>query len=306
MRDPYKKTDPLRGLTLSISISESQDAKDNGYTKREVNRSVRDISRAVLAQGGHVAFGHDWREDGVMAEVMRMVVDYQSQQSGSMFGKIPMTNVVPWPRRTSIPEDLRERYRDVLKIIEMPPVEAQDGISKMSEFIAEANALTQARIELTRRSNARLCIGGRVRGSSGFCAGIVEEAALCFTAGLPLYVTRHFGGASSQVIAAIEGKNTIELEAFWASGGVASALVEQGKTDDLFYNRANIFGKFGIREISRKNGLSIEENQQLFNARSMAEVIGLTLTGLGRVARTIRNRDHIINESGAQDRSEHG
>lgn len=42
---------------------------------------------------------------------------------------------------------------------------------------------------------------------------------------------------------------------------------------------------FRIEHLSRFNQLSTEENRKLFEARSLAQVIGLTLTGLGRLAR---------------------
>lgn len=113
-----------------------------------------------------------------------------------------------------------------------------------------AVSLTGIRRKLTAASDARICLGGRTEGSSGRCAGIVEEAHMSLKAGQPLYASEIFGGASAQLIAPLPG---------------------------------------GLEMLSEANALSIEENERLFKASHLSEVIGWVPTGLGRKRRTPLN-----------------
>lgn len=200
MTPPGSSGGPLRGLALAVSISESEGTPGHGFTTREVNRSVRVISRAVLAQGGRVAFGHGWRDDGVMSEVLEMAIEHQASGSQGATDEPLMINLVPWPHRSIASEADRKRYRDVLSIQDMPEPNEPAGTSDESKLVRSAVSLTKMRQSLTLMTNARLCIGGRTKGFSGFCSGIVEEAALSIKHQQPLYLTRLFGGAASQMI----------------------------------------------------------------------------------------------------------
>lgn len=286
---PEEAIGALQGISLGISISESEAAWKHGFTSREVNRSVREISRAILAQGGRVAFGHDWRDDGVMSEVLQIAIEYKASERVPEASTAPMTNLVPWPRRSTVSDEDRERYRGVLEIVEMRPLNPSDEDAKgASRLVREAENLSHMRAVLTERINARICIGGRTSGSSGRCAGIVEEAALSLAAGQPLFITRLFNGASSQVIAALEGIQIAELEAFHPRADIAEAFGVQGAFGDNGTDVTTIFAEALRRGLSGLNPLSEDENRALFDAGNLSEVIGLTLAGLGRFVRARR------------------
>lgn len=280
---------PLQDLALGISISESEGVRGKGFTTREVNRSAREISLAVLAQGGRVAFGHDWRDDGVMSEILQMAIAYKLAARKSEGSAAPMMNFVPAPRRTTMSPQDRERYRNVLEVVEtepaVPPGVASDGDA---ELLRDAESLTIMREVLTKRIDARLCLGGRTTGSSGRCAGIVEEAALSLREDQALFVSHLFGGASSQVIDAIMGADDADLKAFRPRDDIAAAMTRYEQPGADGYPLRGIFVQAGLGGLSQRNHLSEEENLKLIGARSLSEVIGLTLTGLGRLARSRR------------------
>ena len=53
--------------SVGISVSPCEEAARLGYDERQINRIVIRMAQYFLDQNMRVIFGHDWREDGVMA-----------------------------------------------------------------------------------------------------------------------------------------------------------------------------------------------------------------------------------------------
>ena len=62
--------------------------------------------------------------------------------------------------------------------------------------VKRADALTILRHKLTALCDARICLGGKRRGFSGWFPGIAEEAKLAIDRHQPLYCSGIFGGVS--------------------------------------------------------------------------------------------------------------
>ena len=151
---------PLSHVTLGVSASENDDANDLGFTKREVNRCVREIATAVMTQGGSVVFGHDWRSEGVMGELLQLAISHQHSPRRANGQGPPMTNFVPWPSKTTVSSRDRKRYHDILQIIEMDrPKHHQrtEGLSeakdKDTDLVNRVFALTEMRKTMTSRDD---------------------------------------------------------------------------------------------------------------------------------------------------------
>lgn len=283
--DTHSDTRPLDGLALSLSISRSGEAETLGFSDGEINNTVREISTAVLAQGGRVLFGHDWRPEGVMAEIYNLALHYQSRSTQTRAaGGALIRNYVPWPSRTTLSREDRKRHGDVLEIIETEPGFQPTGTPKADRV----ESLTHMRHALTDAADARICIGGRTTGSGGRCAGIVEEAALMMKARKPLYLTGMFGGASQQIIDVLTGNDASDTSAFRPSEEVAQAMEQAGfPLQDYGIDPAHM-RDFGLERLAEDNHLSVEENLRLFEATHLYEVLGLLLTALGRLSRRHR------------------
>lgn len=273
---------PLEHVVLGISASENDMAIDLGFTKREVNRCVREVSSAVLTQGGSVVFGHDWRPEGVMSELLHMAIAHHSSGAYSSSSRhAPMVNFVPWPSKTTVNADDRNQYRDVLHIVEMERPDGFLAVSKKAKTSSEQldivnrlAALTEMRKLMANMASARLCMGGRVSGFGGQFSGIVEEALLMRDAGKPLYLTGMLGGATAQLIKAIRGEPVSDLQAFQPRSDVAQAM----RTLDLPMEQNIPYS--ALIELVSGNGLTQDENDQLFDAKHLGDVIGLVLKGL--------------------------
>lgn len=278
---------PLEGLALGLSVSESEDTAGLGVSSREVNRSALRVATSILGQGGRMVFGHDWREDGVMDTILQLAVNYHGAALDAAADRAAMTNLVPWPLQSSVTLEERQHYQGILKIIEMPAPAGYSGPrprSPKDDPAAFAAALTEMRRELNRNCDARLCIGGRTRGFMGAVAGVFEEAVLSIEDEVPLYLSGIFGGASLQAIRALYGEDVSDSGIVTPQDDVAIAL-EQAGLSRAWDRYMTVPGEVGIERLAERNRLSVEENNQLFAARSLSEVVGLVLKGMARLKR---------------------
>ena len=112
---------------------------------------------------------------------------------------------------------------------------------------------------------------------------MAEEAYLALLAGKALYVSRIFGGASAEFIDVLEGQAGAECKSFEPREDVARSLNEWSPLDYSGASAREWVAGWSIEDISRKNGLSVEENRRLFHARQVNEDIGLIIKGLAKV-----------------------
>ena len=192
---------PIEGIVVGISVADSDDLEQLGYTPDDVNRVTVRLSQALLSAGARLVFGHDWRRDGIMDAICRIAVKYRpSAQSSSE----PMIqNLLPWPTEPLLDAEVRGdlEQRGLIKIEQIGLPDCQ--WRSPTDPIARAIALTHLRKELARRTHARVCIGGKEKSSQGFYAGIIEEAWTAAANGQLLFVAKFLGGASCDKLEAL-------------------------------------------------------------------------------------------------------
>ena len=278
---------PLHGLTVGISVSESAESGHLGFTTEEVNRTVRLISQALLGQGAHLVFGHDWRADGVMAQVYDFALNYLPTEHNDEAEPSPLiTNFVPWPIKSGLSNADRERYRQTLRVVECEKWEMKDFES--NDTLTRVSSLTYMRKQLVAYADARICIGGRTKGSGGRFAGVAEEAFMTMMADKPLYLSGMFDGASKQVINAIESETPVDIATFTPRQDIAEYWPVDSFEPDTVIGQGtiNLIREFGISGLSVNNHLQLHENQALFQATQISDVIGWLLEALKRLDRS--------------------
>jgi hypothetical protein len=290
---------------VNCSISESEDASDRGFPTWQVNRVTLQVVAALFGQGAGVMFGHDWREDGVMEAVYGFAL--QVQPPVPLFADDPdassqplLFNMLPWPDSPFLPNRDLERLASTLRVESAGlPYELEqyrDDARREAEGSAlyrylRARGLTHLRHRLTSGSHARVCLGGKSSGSDGRYPGIIEEAFLAMQKQLPLYIVGFLGGAALQIIEAIKAQ---DMPSTFCAASNVSAVYSQppvperdpATLGDRRVDRYEVWKQFhetGAAGLAERNGLSVEENEELFSTSVLDSVVQLVLTGLSRL-----------------------
>jgi len=263
---------PLAGCVVGISISESEDLAGRHYDSHEVNRCVALLAETLLGNGARLAFGHDWRPNGVMMAVADFAVRYapsSPRSPGAMpAGEAPILNLVAPPDRPFLhsggdDDPVGQRLRGMLAgVVTARTIEFSPRTD--DRRVARADSLSALRVELTRQCHARICLGGRVGGFAGWFPGVAEEAHLALRSGQPLFTSAIFGGAA---------------------GAIATALVRRGPPP-VWEPHAIIADtplppNLDFRDLRpAPNGLTPAEQTRLFDPPSPEACIELILRGL--------------------------
>jgi hypothetical protein len=305
---------PLSGLYVGLSVSESDDSAGRGFPAWQVDHVTVQVAAALMGQGAGVVFGHDWREDGLMEAIHTYALRMQApggMARGAPASRPLLQNLLPWPDEPK----LSVRERDMLAstlVIEtagLPADVAQKAVLPLSEpdrAYVRARGLTHLRRELTSRTEARICVGGRTGGAQGRYPGVVEEAYLSVEARQPLFLIGLLGGATRQVIDALEGRPKPPL---FGVGPVtdlyAPFAAGRPRDDDLEVDPSHVwsqFKKLGLGGLSRQNRLTVDENRELFQTTSIERAIHLTLRGLARIVPPPRPSRRTIARKRARSR----
>jgi SLOG cluster2 len=296
---------PLAGYIVGLSISESEDSTVRGFPPWQVNRVTLQVVSALFGQGAGVIFGHDWREDGVMEAVHSFARQMQpplpfSANEPRVPGQPLLQNLLPWPDKPRLSQQNLDRLRLTLRVepagLSEELISHQDAAlaagptSRLYRYI-RARGLTHMRHRLNAECGARLCLGGKTSGSAGRFPGVIEEAFLAVKTGKPLYLAGLLGGASRQVIDAIEGKEmpdvfcrTTSISELYERPPVVER--EQDTQLDRTIDRMAIWTTFknaGVRSLAERNRLTIDETKELFHTLVLDRVIELLLTSLAHL-----------------------
>jgi hypothetical protein len=218
-----------------------------------------------------------------------------------------LRNLVPWPDRPYLSDQALEQLSSTLRVelaglpTELEATEADARSADPNDPLyryTRARGLTFLRRRLNDSSDVRLCIGGRRSGYAGRYPGIIEEAFLAVTDNKPLYIASFLGGAAQQVVDAFEGKEMADdfCRPALLLGIYAAPPVREGEAatnDDRVIDRAAVwkaFREIGSERLARNNGLTPDENGELFHTSVVERAIELVLMGLSRLQHAKNNR----------------
>jgi hypothetical protein len=211
-----------------------------------------------------------------------------------------LQNLLPWPDSPHLPERDLERLSSTLVVESagLPEeLRAFDDEARQAEpnnalyRYIRARGLTFLRHRLNDACHVRLCLGGRCSGSAGRYPGVIEEALLAVRANKPLYLASFLGGATEQVVEAVEGRQMTNdfchptpLQALYEDPPVKE--YDRATRYDRVIDRTAVWKEFasaGREKLAAANGLTIEENDELLHTPVIDRVIELVLIGLSRL-----------------------
>jgi len=206
-------------------------------------------------------------------------------------------NLLPWPDLPRLPEWELEQVSSTVHV--MPAGLPEDLLAVDEEArragpdsdlyrYVRARGLTFLRHQLTEACHVRFCLGGRLSRFEGLYPGTIEEALLAIRAGKPLYLASLLGGATEQVVQAIEGKDmpdsfcpSTTLEDFYRR-----PLSRRPDPLERVMDGMDVWKEFvrtGREKLAAANYLSVRENEELFHTAVVERMIQLVLTGLSRL-----------------------
>jgi hypothetical protein len=288
---PFER--PLAGLRVGLSVAgDPEDLARWGFTESGMNRLTVRLARALLAEGAGLAFGHDWREGGVMEAIASIALDYRGS-SLLHASAPPILNYIPWPdSRSQAPADLLARLREIVEVqpaglpasdSELEDRTRREGRESEAWRILRARGLSHMRRRLTEVCGARVAFGGKLKNFQGSLPGIVEEVFLALQASQPVYLAGLLGGAAEALGRVLVLGEKVET--------LPSPVPEEGTPGDSGPQAVLRFlGSPEARERLQLNGLRVDENRLLLSTTLEEEAIALILTGLHRVRKPAVNR----------------
>ncbi|MCA9057305.1 MAG: hypothetical protein KDA85_02350, partial [Planctomycetaceae bacterium] len=119
-----------------------------------------------------------------------------------------LTNYAAWPYYKKILEEQRARNVGICRFVDCPPpgvsAESLRAVESLPSTASEskrltADALTKMREESTLNSDLRIVWAGKISGSSGWMAGILEEVSFSLKHNRPLLILGGFGGCAKLI-----------------------------------------------------------------------------------------------------------
>ncbi|HET9733500.1 MAG TPA: hypothetical protein VFP54_12575 [Acidimicrobiales bacterium] len=264
--------DALRGITVGLSVSDSADLSRLGLTPAHCELAVAELARAIFLAGGTIVYGGRLVPSGFTDILIDELRRYRDDRDALILC-VPESE-----HRRFTNDELARRERELHASAELVCLDATgepinittrpDG--NVSTDISAA--LTGMRRHITGRCDARVIVGGKLRGFQGTMPGVIEEAILSIQAGQPLYIAGGFGGAAAAVARALGRQDNP-----WYPPDFPDGADEQEAALAQLRAAATAMPP-------PADGLSDSERHRLAATHRPGDIAALVVTGLGRFA----------------------
>lgn len=283
----------LSGKKVGISISDPEinEIKSNGQNESHLLRLSQYMANYILGRGATLIYGGDFRKGGYTEQLLQ---EAQILKDRLKTKNIYLKNYVAWPIYLADTLETKKwiaKYCDLLEIKEIPIDETvSDLIETNKRFLTPdtvdncyvwSKSLTKMRYEMIKDCNARICAGGKKIGYKGKMPGILEEIIIASELGCPLYLLGGFGGIVHDVCELLQNnKCTDSLTEEWqvSFNKGYKELLQKYKERDEEIKYLELQEK--MKCINLNNGLTMKENEILFNTVYVDEAVQLVLKGL--------------------------
>jgi hypothetical protein len=282
----------LKGKTIGISISESDNLSELGYGVPHLKDAVIEIARYILASGGKLAYGGDMRQGGFTELIFDLLAYYKADKTLQPHERFYSYLAYPLSTTLTVKKQAELRQNVSFKKIS-PPNDLQ--IVDVNEFLKPdstdnlyvwSRCLTKMREEMESDCNARIFIGGRTKGFKGKCPGILEELLIALEKKHPVYLVGAFGGITNDAIDALSGKHPhcFSNEYYFDNADYKNLFIyfnEKHSNNAIDYQEyLSVLKAIGLKGIAEQNGLSEAENFRLTTTPHISEIVYLILKGL--------------------------
>lgn len=280
------------GYNIAISISDSPEIDALGFSFEHQKNLLVGMTRTLIIHGSTLIYGGDLRQNGYTRIFSELVYQYRpSDEVDKMFFK----NFFSFPIYLKLEEsdelDFKKNGVEPVKV--SPPKNLK--IDSLKYYVPDtkenlfiwSESLSKMRVEMNSITNARIFTGGSMSNFKGKYPGLLEEALISLKGGIPVFFIGIFGGITKRIIDALNGENPKELSLKWQSSqnenynDFVSYYNTVKQKDIIDYEECvKYLNGYTLEELSKNNGLTIEENKRLFSTVHGTEIIFLVMKGL--------------------------
>jgi hypothetical protein len=268
---------------IAISVSESEDIGVYGLDELHLRDCIIELARYLLASNQQLMYGGDINYHGFnLAEIIKNTV---KTYNGNYQNRSVIQNYLAYNYYETLDDDLEVELSGLVEFIKIEP-DTPTFENELEKKFVIAKTLTKMRERMSNEMDIRIVAGGKITGFSGRYPGILEESYLTLKAEKPLFLIGAFGGAAKLVIDALKGAQPKAFtQAYQRQHNVKfKALNEKYQQDGLQYQEiVRELNSMGIKALH--NGLSDEENQELFESQNIYKIIYLVLKGVAHYGR---------------------
>lgn len=281
----------LSQKNIAISISDSEDIEQLGFSKIHQQDIILEITRYLIINHATLLYGGDLRAQGYTFLFSEIVEQYIHKKENKKYFK----NFFSFPIYIDMTQkqklDFKKNGVDVITI--KPPKglavdETKFYIPNNNEnLFVWAECLTEMRKKMTELNDARIFMGGAKTNFKGKYPGLLEEAIMSLNSNIPTYFIGAFGGVTKNIIEALQGVKPNELTETWQrdSNPKYSEFIDFynliPKIEKIDYNRTlDFLNSYSLERLCKNNGLNKEDNIRLFETIHFPEIIFLVLKGL--------------------------
>lgn len=300
---PLQRVERDRSLTdirIALSAGESPDLERRGLLATHLQRAMQHLCCQLMLRGATLAYGGHLDPSGYTVALLNLALEHQRRTTVPPEERIQC--YLAWSRAPESPALLRQLAQHqraaTWKFVPRPAGVAELDPARFVEHLPQplepnspqeryaiARSMTAMREQQTADVDARVVVGGKLDGYSGRIPGILEEVLLTMRAGKPTFVIGAFGGAAGMIADVMQGKDRVEMTWEFHRAMPHSVamreLYEQRDGGFLDYPEMLAFlrerGPSGLN-----NGLSPEQNHELWHSRDLDRIIALVIEGLAR------------------------
>lgn len=287
----------LHEKRIAISVSESEELEQLGLSDQHLKDISIEIARYLIVNGATMLYGGDLRIGGFTELFSELSYQYKYLKDR----KFRFVNYFPFPNSRHLTINDRANFlkkQVEVKILDTPKSVGEIDAKKKYEPFDNiedryifSECFTDMRVQMAEDSDARIVLGGRQTNFLGYLPGIVEEAYHSLKASKPLYLLGGFGGATKSIISVINGNKPQELsnEFQFNSKFLKDFKSYSSEISSVSLNYDEMIGflqKHSVESISQGNGLSVEENEILFESVNIHELVFLVIKGLKTITNT--------------------
>lgn len=278
---------------IGISISESEDQLRIGVGKEMVNDVTAQIIRYLLKANARMIYGGNLGPYTEMfSELSYQYGKYDDGVNGEQNKKY-FTDYIAWPYTKELTTDKLCEFDHCR--VDVVLCKEPEGINlatfnptkKTTENLyARSLGLSKMRKEMEQAKDedgdpmaARIFIGGRAKGFIGQMAGLLEEFKMAIDEGHPIFLIGGFGGVTKMLT------DKIERNRYTSADFITKAREDAGydALRQYYQDQGYPIDYSFIDDLnyaSLRNGLTEEQNRQLFNTVNIFEILPILLDGL--------------------------